>query len=245
MSDNQQTTPQNPAPATPATSASTVYTGPSRDNQQQRGGYNNRNSGPGGQGANSGGRFGDRRGPGGGNAPSGAGGNDRGGRFSRNKMRGRPERRGNKQEKDEDLESKIIIVRRVTRVTKGGKKMRFSAMVVAGDRKGRVGYAIRKGVDFQSALNKATKKAQQSLIKIDLTEDGTLKFPSKTKFKAAQIFMKPAKPGTGLIAGGYLRPVLELAGIQNVYSKIIGGRNKISGVQAAMSALEKYKSDVK
>lgn len=168
------------------------------------------------------------------------GGNREGGRFSRNKMRRGNDRR-QKQDPSEAIDSQVIVVRRVTRVTKGGKKMRFSAMVVAGDRKGRVGYAIRKGVDFQAAVNKATRKAQQSLIKIDLTEDGTLKFPSKTKYKAAQIFMKPAKQGTGLIAGGYLRPVLELAGIQNIYSKIIGGRNKISGVQAALTALEKYK----
>lgn len=169
------------------------------------------------------------------------GGNREGGRFSRNKMRRGNERR-QKQDRDESIDSQVIVVRRVTRVSKGGKRMRFSALVVAGDRKGRVGYAIRKGVDFQAAVNKATRKAQQSLIKVDLTEDGTLKFPSKTKYKAAQIFIKPAKQGTGLIAGGYLRPVLELAGIQNIYSKIIGGRNKISGVQAAMTALEKYKA---
>ena len=168
-------------------------------------------------------------------------GGSRDGRFSRNKMRSRPDRRP-KQERDENIDSQVIVVRRVTRVTKGGKKMRFSALVVAGDRKGKVGYAIRKGVDFQAAVNKATKKAQQSLIKVDLTEDGTLKFPSQTKFKAAEIFIKPAKQGTGLIAGGYLRPVLELAGVQNIYSKIIGGRNKISGVQAAMKALTKYKA---
>lgn len=183
-------------------------------------------------------RGGSRGGPRGG----GDRGGDRGGRFSRNKMRGRPDRR-QKQDRDEAFESKVIVVRRVTRVTKGGKKMRFSALVVAGDKKGRVGYAIRKGVDFQAAVSKATKKAQQSLIKIDLTEDGTIKFPSQTKFKAAEIFLKPAKPGTGLIAGGYLRPVLELAGVQNIYSKIIGGRNKISGVQATLKALEKYSSN--
>lgn len=181
-------------------------------------------------------RGGNNRGPG-----AGGPGGDRGGRFSRNKMRGRGDKRGGKPDQNESLDSQVIVVRRVTRVTKGGKKMRFSALVVAGDRKGKVGYAIRKGVDFQAAVSKATKKAQQSLIKIDLTEDGTLRFPSQTKFKAAEIFIKPAKQGTGLIAGGYLRPVLELAGVQNIYSKIIGGRNKISGVQATMAALAKYK----
>lgn len=161
----------------------------------------------------------------------------RGGRQKRDRDRKKKDNSGI----DSSIESNIIQVRRVTRVAKGGKKMRFSALVVVGDRAGRVGYSIKKGVDFQSAVNKATKKAQQTMIKIDINEDGSIKFPVETKLKAARIFLKPAKQGTGLIAGGYLRPVLELAGVQNIYSKIIGGTNKISGVQAAFKALEKFK----
>lgn len=155
---------------------------------------------------------------------------------------GRNDRRGGRRPDKEEspYANQVIQVRRVTRVAKGGKKMRFSALVVVGDKMGKVGYAIRKGTDFQSAVLKATKKAQQNMIQIVLNEDQSLAFPVQTKFKAARIFLKPAKTGTGLIAGGYLRPVLELAGVQNIYSKIIGGTNKISGVQAAFKALENY-----
>ena len=155
---------------------------------------------------------------------------------------GRGDRRGGRRPDKEEspYANQVIQVRRVTRVAKGGKKMRFSALVVVGDKMGKIGYAIKKGVDFQSAVLKATKKAQQNMITIVMNEDQSLSFPVQTKFKAARIFLKPAKTGTGLIAGGYLRPVLELAGIQNIYSKIIGGTNKISGVQAAFKALENY-----
>lgn len=182
-------------------------------------------------------RFGER-------AASGARFSERKNRvFKRNTKggRNRNERGRRRTEKEESpYENQVIEVRRVTRVAKGGKKMRFSAMVVVGDRKGQVGYAIKKGVDFQSAVNKAVKKASQNMVTLPLNEDSSLPFTMETKFKAARIFLKPAKVGTGLIAGGYLRPVLELAGVQNIYSKIIGGTNKISGVQAVFKALENY-----
>jgi small subunit ribosomal protein S5 len=137
------------------------------------------------------------------------------------------------------MESQLIEVKRVTRVVKGGKRMRFAALVVIGDRKGQVGMGFMKGMDFQDAVAKATRKAKDNIIKINITEDGSISFPIEHKFKAAIIFMKPATKGTGLIAGGYLRPVLELVGLENVYTKIIGSNNKISGVQAAIQALQK------
>jgi small subunit ribosomal protein S5 len=187
-----------------------------------------RQGGPGGGGDRGGnsGRVFRKGGPGG------------GGRFNKDKNR-----KKRQDDIDSSLETSVIHVRRVTRVAKGGKKMRFSALVVVGDKAGRVGFAIRKGVDFQAAVQKATKKAQTSMIKITLNEDSSLQFPIEVKYKASRIFLKPAKQGTGLIAGGFLRPVLELAGIQNIYSKIIGGTNKITGVQATFKALEKYKSN--
>lgn len=141
---------------------------------------------------------------------------------------------------EEEFKSKVIEVRRVTRVVKGGKRMRFSAMVVVGDGKGQVGCAVKKGLDFQDAVAKATNKAKQNLIKVNIDENGTLNFPSKTKYKAAVIFLKPAKSGTGLIAGGYIRPILELAGVSNLYSKIVRTRNKVAGTQAVIEALKKY-----
>jgi len=118
--------------------------------------------------------------------------------------------------------------------------MRFSALVVVGDGKGSVGYAIKKGLDFQDSVSKATTKAKQNIIKIKINEDGSLDFPSRTKYKSSMVYFKPAKAGTGLIAGGYIRPVLELAGVTNLYTKIIGSRNKIAGTQAVLEGLKLY-----
>jgi small subunit ribosomal protein S5 len=157
------------------------------------------------------------------------------------------DRRQNRREKEaevQQLDNKVIDVRRVTRVVKGGKRMRFSALVVVGDRNGKVGFAIKKGLDYQDAVAKATKKATSNLIKVELNSDFSLKNIVQMKYKACEIYLKPAKQGTGLIAGGYVRPVLELAGVQNVYSKVIRSRNKIAGVQAVFEALKDYKKDV-
>jgi small subunit ribosomal protein S5 len=145
-----------------------------------------------------------------------------------------------KEDENSNLESQVILVRRVTRVVKGGKRMRFSALVVVGDKSGKVGYGLKKGLDFQDAVAKATKRAQDTMIKVQINESGSVNFPLKQKFKACEIMLKPAKTGTGLIAGGFLRPVLELAGVKNIYSKIITTRNKVVGVQATFEALKNY-----
>ena len=156
--------------------------------------------------------------------------------------RGRGRGRGGRGDNDmPELDSVVINVRRVTRVVKGGKRMRFSALVVLGDKKGKVGFGLSKGVDYQDAVAKATKQAKKSLIVIKITDDGSIEFPTQTKHKSCVVMLKPATKGTGLIAGGYLRPVLTLAGVNNIYSKIIRSNNKVVGVQAAFKALEHYK----
>jgi small subunit ribosomal protein S5 len=152
----------------------------------------------------------------------------------------RNDRRGPKVQETQELESKVIEVRRVTRVVKGGKRMRFSALVVVGDREGKVGFGLKKGQDFQDAVSKATKQANGKLLKITMDANKSLPFVSNTKHKSSEIFLKPASTGTGLIAGGFIRPVLELAGVQNIYSKINRSRNKIAGIQCVMAALKKY-----
>jgi small subunit ribosomal protein S5 len=175
------------------------------------------------------------------NKPASTGGpNSSNGGFNRGNRR---TARDNRKQDDEmsNLDSAVIEVRRVTRVVRGGKRMRFSALVVVGDKAGRVGYGLKKGMDYQEAVAKATKKAKDSLIKINITDQSSLPFSVQFKYKSACLMLKPASTGTGLIAGGYLRPVLDLAGIKNIYSKLIGSRNKIVGVQAAIQALEKYK----
>jgi small subunit ribosomal protein S5 len=140
----------------------------------------------------------------------------------------------------DNFDSQVIEVKRVTRVVKGGKRMRFAALVVVGNKQGQVGFGFKKGLDYQESVAKATRKAKENLIKIELNEDNSISFPITVKHKSVVVYLKPAKTGTGLISGGFLRPVLELAGIQNVYSKILGSRNKIAGVQAAIKALQAY-----
>lgn len=145
-----------------------------------------------------------------------------------------------RKEENPEMDSKVIEVRRVTRVVKGGKRMRFSALVVVGDKKGKIGIGLKKGLDYQDAVNKATRSAKNNILNVEINEEGSLAYTSYTKHKSCELYIKPAKSGTGIIAGGFLRPVLELAGIKNIYSKITRSRNKIAGTQAAFAALGKY-----
>lgn len=138
----------------------------------------------------------------------------------------------------EEFESRLVDLRRVTRVTAGGKQLSFRACVVVGDRKGRVGEATKKGADVAIAINKATEKAKKNLIEAPIKE-GSIPFRVKEKYSAAEILLKPAPKGTGIKAGGPVRIVLELAGIENVVSKMLGSQNKISNVRATINALKK------
>ncbi|GAB4144598.1 MAG: 30S ribosomal protein S5 [Patescibacteria group bacterium] len=147
-------------------------------------------------------------------------------------------RRPNEPQND-DFSSKVVQVRRVTRVVKGGKRMRFSALVVVGDKNGRFGVGLKKGNDYADAVNKATAQAKKNIHHFTLTDQESIPFTVNVKFKAARILLKPAKSGTGLIAGGPIRSILELAGIKNIYSKIIGSNNKISNIVAVEKALTK------
>lgn len=146
-------------------------------------------------------------------------------------------------EEQDNIENVVIDVRRVTKVVAGGKNMRFSALVVVGDRNGKVGYALAKGIDYQDSVNKAVKKAKTKLINLKLNENRSVTFPQIYKFKSCLLYLKPAHSGTGVIAGGFLRPILELAGVENIYTKLVGSRNKVTGVRAAIQALAKYTSN--
>src|SRR5690606_2386198 len=117
-----------------------------------------------------------------------------------------------------NYEKRAVAIRRVAKVNAGGKRLRFSAMVVAGDRNGSVGVALGRGVDTRSAMEKAEKKAVKTMKKIEVIGD-TIPHEIRMKFGAAQVVLRPAKPGTGIIAGSASRIVLEMAGIQNVYCK--------------------------
>ncbi len=141
---------------------------------------------------------------------------------------------------ESDYEEKNLEVARVTRVTKGGKRMRFRALTVIGNRKGRVGFGLAKGIDVALATSKATTQARKALITVPLRND-TIPHMVEAKFAAARILLKPAPKGTGIKAGGAVRNVLELAGVPNVVSKILGSANKINNVKATFIALKKLR----
>ncbi len=139
-----------------------------------------------------------------------------------------------------EFEQKTVEIKRVTRVVAGGKRMRFRALVVIGDKKGRVGMGVKKGMDVSEAINKAVNAAKKSLITVKLHQE-TIPHEMKFKYKSAMVFLKPAQPGTGIIAGGAIRQVLDLAGVKNVLSKMLGSSNKINNVTATYLALSRMR----
>ncbi|MDO8669136.1 MAG: 30S ribosomal protein S5 [Candidatus Buchananbacteria bacterium] len=139
-----------------------------------------------------------------------------------------------------EFEQQIVDLARVTRVMAGGKRMRFRACVVIGDKKGRVGVGLAKGKDVSLAVSKAVAKAEKNLIKVDVSS-GTIAHEIYVKVGAAKVFLKPAPEGTGIISGGAVRIVLELAGVKNVVSKIMGTNSKVNNVDATIKALSSLK----
>lgn len=142
--------------------------------------------------------------------------------------------------KQDDFEQKIVDIARVTRVMAGGKRMRFRACVVVGDKKGRVAVGLAKGADVTVAVNKAVNKAKKNIVKVPIVND-TIPHQIMYKHGAAEVLLKPAKRGHGVIAGGAVRIVLELAGVKNITSKILGTNNKINNVKCVVEALASLK----
>ena len=156
-------------------------------------------------------------------------------------MAQRRERKPRHEQAKRDFEQKVVEVKRVTRVVAGGKRMRFRALVVIGDKKGRVGIGLRKGADVSEAVQKSVNAAKKTMINIQIVND-TIPHEIKLKFKSSVIFLKPARPGTGIIAGGAIRSVLDLVGVKNVLSKMIGSSNKVNNVMATYLALAAMRS---
>ncbi|MBO5394907.1 MAG: 30S ribosomal protein S5 [Clostridia bacterium] len=140
-----------------------------------------------------------------------------------------------------DLDKKVVCVRRVTKVVKGGRTLRFSALVVVGDKKGKVGLGIGKSKDVSSAIEKATTIARRNMRLIPIV-DGSIPHETVGKFSATNILLLPAPEGTGVIAGGSARAVIELAGIRNIVTKKHGSSNKINVVKATMEGLLSLKT---
>lgn len=150
------------------------------------------------------------------------------------------DRRGRRPEQapeEKQFDERTLHVDRVARVVKGGRRFRFRALVVVGDRKNRVGIGISKGADVTAAVTKATEVAKKHMIAVPLYK-GTLPHEVEAKVAGARILIKPASAGTGLIAGGVVRTILEVAGVSNALSKSLGSTNKANTAYATITALQ-------
>ncbi len=156
-------------------------------------------------------------------------------------MAERKDRRSPRGEREENpFDERVMAIDRVARVVKGGRRFRFRALVVVGDKKGSVGVGTAKGADVTAAISKATDVAKKNMIKT-CHEEGTLPHEHQSKVSGAKILIKPASPGTGLIAGGVVRIILEVAGYQDILSKSLGSNNKINVAYATIEGLKAMK----
>lgn len=136
-----------------------------------------------------------------------------------------------------EFEETVVQINRISKKTKGGNQIRFSALVVVGDKKGKVGIGLAKATDVRNAIRKAIEKAKRKIVTITIA-GSTVPYSVREKFSAAEVLVKPAPRGSGIIAGGAMRVVMEAAGIRDVVGKILGTKNKISNVYATMEALK-------
>lgn len=153
----------------------------------------------------------------------------------------RNRRRNNRPRVQKEFEERVVNINRVTKVVKGGRRMRFAALVVVGDRKGRVGFGTGKANEVPDAIRKASENAKKNIINVPIIK-GTVPHEVNGVYGAGHVFIKPASAGTGIIAGGPVRAVVELAGYTDIISKCIGSRTKINMVRATMEGLSELKT---
>lgn len=149
-----------------------------------------------------------------------------------------PRRDRNAQREEGGFKETVVTINRVAKVVKGGKRFSFSALVVVGDGAGQVGYGMGKAKDVQAAILKGNAHARKALVKFPIVPDGTIPHEVVAKFGSAKVWMKAATPGTGVIAGGGVRAVLEAAGVKNVLTKSLGSSNAFNMVGATFEALK-------
>lgn len=136
------------------------------------------------------------------------------------------------------FEEKVVQIKRISKTTKGGRSMRFSAIVVIGDKKGRVGFGKGKSIEVPDAIKKAIKNANNNIIHVKMTRQGTVYHENIGRLGASRILIKPAPEGTGIIAGGSVRAVVELAGYTDIYTKALGSTTPLNAIRATIKALE-------
>lgn len=151
---------------------------------------------------------------------------------------------GNKFEKRDEFESKLLDLARVTRVSAGGKHFKFRAVVVVGNKNGKVGVGVAKGLDVAQAMDKATRLAKKNLIEIPISNE-TIPHEVDAKFGPAKILLRPQRKGRGLVAGGVVRVICTLSGVKNISSKVLGRTgNKLNNAKATIEALKKLKMKI-
>jgi len=143
-------------------------------------------------------------------------------------------------EKEKQFDERVLQVDRVTRVVKGGRRMRFRALVVVGDRKGKIGFGVAKSNEVAGAVKKANNLAVKKMIKVPII-NGTIPHETRYTYSGADVLLKPASEGTSIVAGGVVRSIAELAGIENLLSKMLGSSNKMNNVRATFKALSSFK----
>ena len=151
--------------------------------------------------------------------------------------KGKPRRDNKREQAPKEYEEEVLQIDRVTRVVKGGRRLRFRATIVIGNKKGRVGIGLGKSKEVMGAIQKAVAEAKKNLITVPMI-NGTIPHDIKMKFKSARLYLMPASSGTGIIAGGAVRRIAELAGIENIMAKSFGCSNKVTNAKATIIALK-------